>query len=215
MKERVANLEGGIFVTIQEHIGRVISLKVERLTEYGYFLTDGTEDALLHKNEVDRELEIDEEVEVFLYTDSQGRVAATTTTPKVTVGTYSWAAVNDSKPGLGVFLDIGIQKDMLLGEEDLPLHKSVWPDIGDQLFITLRVNKNNRIYVKTATDPIIEEHSIKATRESYNKTVQGFIYRTAKVGSWIFTVEGYKGFIHESQRQVEPRLGEKGRRQNH
>ena len=35
------------------------------------------------------------------------------------------------------------------------------------------------------------------------------IYRTAKAGSWIFTIEGYKGFIHESQRRQEPRIGEK------
>ncbi|WP_428911349.1 CvfB family protein [Niallia sp. Krafla_26] len=196
-------------MAIQEFIGKVVSLNVARQTEFGYFLTDGTEDVLLHKNEVERELEEDESVEVFLYTDSKGRIAATTTIPTVTVGTYNWATVSDTKPGLGVFLDIGIQKDMLLGQEDLPVHKSVWPVEGDRLFITLRVNKNHRIYVKTATDPIIEENSIKASRDSFNKTVHGFIYRTAKVGSWIFTAEGYKGFIHESQREVEPRLGEK------
>jgi len=196
-------------VSIQEHIGQVISLNVARQTEFGYFLTDGNEDVLLHKNEVDRELENDESVEVFLYTDSSGRTAATTTIPKITVGSYDWATVSDVKPGLGVFLDIGIQKDMLLGEEDLPAHKSVWPIVGDMLFITLRVNKNNRIYVKVATDPIVEEHSIDASRSSFNKSVHGYIYRTAKVGSWIFTAEGFKGFIHESQREVEPRLGEK------
>ena len=196
-------------MSIQEHIGGVMSLHVARQTEFGYFLTDGTEDVLLHKNEVNRELEDDEAVDVFLYTDSNGRVAATTTIPKVLVGTYDWATVCDVKAGLGVFLDIGIQKDMLLGEEDLPVHKSVWPIVGDRLFITLRVNNNNRIYVRVATDPIIEEHSIEASRESFNETVHGYIYRTAKVGSWIYTAEGFKGFIHESQREVEPRLGQK------
>ena len=75
----------------------------------------GQRDVLLHKNEVNRELEDDEAVDVFLYTDSMGRIAATTTIPKVTVGAYDWATVYDVKPGLGVFLDIGIQKDMLLG----------------------------------------------------------------------------------------------------
>ena len=202
-------MKEGITVSIQEHIGGVMSLHVARQTEFGYFLTDGTEDVLLHKNEVNRELEDDEAVDVFLYTDSNGRVAATTTIPKVLVGTYDWATVCDVKAGLGVFLDIGIQKDMLLGEEDLPVHKSVWPIVGDRLFITLRVNNNNRIYVKVATDPIIEEHSIGASRESFNETVDGYIYRTAKVGSWIYTEEGFKGFIHESQREVEPRLGQK------
>lgn len=196
-------------MSIQAHIGQVMSLKVARQTEFGYFLTDGKEDVLLHKNEVSHELENDDSVEVFLYTDSKGRIAATTTIPKITVGTYDWATVSDVKRGLGVFLDIGINKDMLLGEEDLPTHKSVWPSVGDMLFITLRVNKNNRIYVKIATDPVIEEHSTKASRTIFNQTVHGYIYRTAKVGSWIFTAEGYKGFIHESQRTVEPRLGER------
>ena len=50
---------------------------------------------------------------------------------------------------------------------------------------------------------------IKLTRDDFNKSVQGHIYRTAKVGSWIFTDDGYKGFIHESQRIAEPRLGQK------
>ena len=50
------------------------------------------------------------------------------------------------------------------------------------LFITLRVNKNNRIYVKLATDPIIEETFNKATSDDFNKRVHGYIYRTAKVG---------------------------------
>ncbi|WP_338449080.1 S1-like domain-containing RNA-binding protein [Niallia oryzisoli] len=194
---------------INESIGRVIQLEVARKTDFGYFLTDGTEDVLLHKNETQQDLELETSVEVFLYTDSQGRIAATTTIPKITVGEYDWAEVSDVKSGIGVFLDIGINKDMLLGEEDLPAHKSVWPQVGDLLYITLRVNRNNRIYVKLATDPIIDEKSVKATRADFNKSIHGFIYRTAKVGSWIFTAEGFKGFIHESQRQVEPRLGEK------
>lgn len=200
-------------MSLHDYIGRVVELEVARQADFGYFLTDGTEteeeDVLLHKNEAGRDLELDEKVEVFLYTDSKGRITATTTIPKITVGEYDWATVSDIKPGLGVFLNIGIQKDMLLGEEDLPAHESIWPEIGDLLFITLRVNKNNRIYVRLATDPIIEENSIKATRADFNKSIHGYIYRTAKVGSWIFTAEGFKGFIHESQRNVEPRLGEK------
>lgn len=196
-------------MSLQEFIGQVVSLEVVRQADFGYFLTDGTEDVLLHKNETDQELEVNDKAEVFLYTDSRGRITATTTIPKITTGTYDWAEVSDVKPGLGIFVNIGIQKDMLLGEEDLPSHSSVWPEKGDLLFITLRVNKNNRLYVKLATDPIIEKYAQKAPREAFNKNIHGYVYRTAKVGSWIFTAEGYKGFIHESQRRKEPRLGQK------
>lgn len=196
-------------MSLQEFIGKTVSLEVAREADFGYFLTDGTEDVLLHKNETDKELAVNEKVEVFLYTDSRGRIVATTMIPKITVGVYDWAVVSDVNPGLGVFVNIGIQKEMLLGEEDLPAHTSVWPKAGDVLFITLRVNKNNRLYVKLATDPVVEAHAQKAERSVFNKSVHGYVYRTAKVGSWIFTAEGYKGFIHESQRRQEPRLGQK------
>ena len=99
-----------------------------------------------------------------------------------------------------MFLDIGIQKDLLLGKEDLPAHKSVWPEIGDLLYITLRVNRNYLLYARLASDQVIQSISTKATRKDFNKNIQGHIYRTAKVGSWIYTIEGFKGFIHESQR---------------
>ncbi|WP_449623200.1 CvfB family protein [Robertmurraya sp. Marseille-Q9965] len=196
-------------MALNDFIGQILTLTVARYAQYGYFLTNGEEDILLHENDTELELREGDEVEVFLYADNHGRATATTTIPEVRVGTYGWAKVSDTKEGLGVFLDIGINKEMLLGEEDLPTKQSVWPTVGDLLYITLRVNRNNRIYVKLATDPIIDEKRVKATREDFNKNIQGHIYRTAKVGSWIFTAEGYKGFIHESQRVVEPRLGEK------
>lgn len=194
---------------LEENIGHVLELSVARENEYGYFLTDGSEDVLLHKNESSHQYSTDETVKVFLYSDSKGRIAATDTIPLVTVGNYEWVKVTDVKQGIGIFLDIGIQKDLLLGEEDLPAHKGVWPAIGDLLYVTMRVNRNQRLYAKLATDPIIEEIAVKAARQDFNKNVHGYIYRTAKVGSWVFTAEGYKGFIHESQRETEPRLGQK------
>ena len=61
-------------MSLHEYIGQVVSLEVVRQTEFGYFLTEGTEEeeaVLLHKNETDKELEIEEKVDVFLYTDSR------------------------------------------------------------------------------------------------------------------------------------------------
>jgi uncharacterized protein len=196
-------------MSLTELIGQTVTLTVARKAEFGYFLTDGNEDVLLHINEADREYEEDEEVEVFLYVDSEGRTSASTTIPEIAIGKYAWLKVVDSNPNVGVFLDIGLKKDLLLGIDDLPVHKSVWPKEGDLVYVTLRVNNNYLLYAKLATDPIIESISTKATRAHFNKNIQGHIYRTAKVGSWIYTIEGFKGFIHESQRQKEPRLGQK------
>ena len=97
----------------------------------------------------------------------------------------------------------------MLGADDLPAHQSVWPKVGDMVYITLRVNRSNLLYARLASDQVIQSISTNAERKDFNKNVQGYIYRTAKVGSWVYTIEGFKGFIHESQRQVEPRLGQK------
>ncbi|WP_210364613.1 S1-like domain-containing RNA-binding protein [Bacillus sp. REN3] len=196
-------------MSLQDYTGQVLKMTVARIADYGYFLTDGEEDVLLHSNDTARTFKEGDTVEVFLFVDSQGRLAATTTIPKVTVGKYDWVPVVEVKEGLGAFLDIGINKDILLGKDDLPVVKAVWPQKGDLLYITLRVNRNNMIYARMAADPVIQEISVKATRQDFNKNVHGYIYRTARVGSWIITTEGFKGFIHESQRRTEPRIGEK------
>lgn len=191
------------------NIGQVETLTVARKTEFGYFLTDGKEDVLLHKNETDKEWREGEQVTVFLYTDSMGRIAATTTIPSITLERYDWAKVSSAKEEMGVFINIGIQKEILLGKEDLPRKKEVWPKEGDLLYIKLRVSRNNRIYAKLANDDVFDQIKIRASQKDFNKNVEGYIYRTAKIGSWIYTNEGYKGFIHESERKDEPRLGQK------
>ncbi|HLO12628.1 CvfB family protein [Neobacillus drentensis] len=196
-------------MSINELIGQTTTLTVARKATFGYFLTDGNEDVLLHINQAKQELEEGDEVEVFLYVDSEGRVSASTTIPDIAVGRYGWVKVTDTNPRIGVFLNIGLPKDLLLGIDDLPVHKSVWPTVGDLVYITVKQSSNNLLYAKLASDQVIESISVKATRENFNKNVQGHIYRTAKVGSWIYTLEGFKGFIHESQRPQEPRLGEK------
>ncbi|MEH7546469.1 MULTISPECIES: CvfB family protein [Bacillaceae] len=196
-------------MSLTELIGQTATLNVARITDFGYFLSDGNEDVLLHKNQAQQELAEGDEVEVFLFTDSQGRISASMTIPELAVGTYAWVKVTDTNPKIGVFLNIGLPKDILLGADDLPAHQSVWPKVGDMVYITLRVNRSNLLYARLASDQVIQSISIEATRKDFNKNIQGHIYRTAKVGSWVYTIEGFKGFIHESQRMVEPRLGQK------
>ena len=196
-------------MSLKELVGQVTTLTVARKSDFGYFLTDGNEDVLLHINETQQEFQEGEEVKVFLYHDSHGRTSATSTIPAISVGQYAWVKVTDVNPAIGVFLNIGTQKDLLLGADDLPAHKSVWPEAGDLVYITMRVNRNYLLYARLASDQVIQSISVKAERKDFNKNVQGHVYRTAKVGSWVYTLEGFKGFIHESQRKQEPRLGEK------
>ncbi|HHY21769.1 MAG TPA: S1 RNA-binding domain-containing protein [Bacilli bacterium] len=188
--------------------GTVVTLEVVREAAFGYFLSNGEEDVLLHKNEIDDSFDPEERQSVFIYQDHQGRLAATKTIPAVQIGTYDWVEVVGVQPRLGVFVDIGIQKDMLLSKDDLPELMSLWPQKGDKLYCTLKLDKKGRLFAHLATEEVIREIAVKATREDFNKDVTGRVYRLLMVGTLILTEEGYIGFIHESQRQEEPRLGE-------
>ncbi|HZG71429.1 MAG TPA: S1-like domain-containing RNA-binding protein [Chondromyces sp.] len=189
--------------------GTVVTLEVKNESPFGYFLTDGNEDVLLHQNEIKEEFNPEEPVEVFLFQDHQGRTAATMTIPSVQIGKYDWVKVVEVKEGLGVFVDIGLRKDMLVSEDDLPLLASVWPEKGDSLYCTLKLDKRDRLYAKPATEDVMEGLFTKAAREDFNKNITGIVYRATKAGTFIITAEGYRGFIHDSQRRVEPRLGQK------
>ncbi|MFC0046092.1 S1 RNA-binding domain-containing protein [Metabacillus iocasae] len=183
-------------------------LKVVRQTPIGYMLSGGfEEEILLHQNEVTKELEEGEEVEVFLYMDQRGRSTATMHIPFIEEGTYEWLEVVDVDPKIGVFVYMGINKDLFIGETDLPPLKSLWPKKGDKLYCTMKVTTSGKMYGKIATEEIMKTLKVDAPKTLFNREIEGRIYRVLRVGSSFITEEGYLGFIHESQRKEEPNLG--------
>lgn len=186
--------------------GTVLELTVDRETPLGYMLTDGEETILLHKNEATRELQQDETVEVFLYSDQKSRITATMTIPKGLNG-HEWMEVVEVLQGLGVFINIGIAKDALIPEDDLPVFEDVWPEVGDLLLCRVKTDRRGKLIGKLASQDVMLDRSINAPSDIVNQNVQGTIYRLLKVGSYMITNEGYVGFIHHSERKEEPRLG--------
>ncbi|WP_223700992.1 CvfB family protein [Sutcliffiella deserti] len=187
--------------------GKVLELTVDRETPLGYMLTDGEDTILLHKNEATRDLEVDENVEVFLYSDNKSRITATMTVPKGLDG-HEWMEVVEVLHGLGVFINIGIAKDALIPAEDLPVYEDVWPDVGSLLFCRIKTDRRGKLIGKLASQDVMLDRSVKAPDAILNQNIQGTVYRLLKVGSYMITNEGYVGFIHNSERKEEPKLGE-------
>ncbi|WP_064093247.1 CvfB family protein [Rossellomorea aquimaris] len=189
--------------------GTVVDLFVDHEVPYGFFLTDETEDrVLLHHSEITEEIFEGDTVKVFLYHDKEVRLTATMRIPKVQVGTYGWAEVVDKREDLGVFVNIGLPKDILVSADDLPKFLELWPNPGDQLFLTLNRDKQDRLYGRLATENIIEQVSRRAPSEMIKAQVQGRVYRLLRVGTFFLSEQGYRCFVHENERKEEPRLGE-------
>ncbi|WP_208585595.1 CvfB family protein [Gracilibacillus suaedae] len=190
---------------MNKQIGTIQTLEVLRKIDTGYVLED---DILLHHNETDSEREAGQPVDVFLYLDKKGQTVATTQLPTVQIDTYDWAEVVAVLTHLGVFVDIGTSKEILVSKDDLPLFEDVWPIVGDKLYVTLGKDRKGRLLAIPATEGVLERKFEFAPDGLLNKTISGRIYRTDREGAVCITEEGYRGFIHHTERKEEPRLGE-------
>lgn len=188
--------------------GMIEYLTVERVIDTGYVLKDGNQEVLLHKNEAKQELQKGQEAEVFLYEDKKGQLVASMTIPEVTMASYDWAQVVDVVVKLGVFVHIGLPKDILVSKDDLPLLQEVWPNRGDRLFVKLDHDRRGKLVARPVTEDIIDKERDQAPKDLLNQTKSGHIYRASKIGSFLITEEGFRGFIHQNERKQEPRLGQ-------
>jgi predicted RNA-binding protein (virulence factor B family) len=95
-------------------IGKYNTLKILKELDFGVYL-DGAElgEILLPKRYVPKESKTGDEVEVFLYFDSEDRIIATTEKPHATVGEFALLRVK-SVDKYGAFLEWGLMKDLLV-----------------------------------------------------------------------------------------------------
>lgn len=189
-------------------IGTIQTMEVLRKIDTGYVLRKDMSEFLLHHNETEHELEENQEVDVFLYMDKKGQTIATTKLPTIQRDIYGWAEVVEVLKNLGAFVDISTTKEILVSTDDLPIYEDVWPAVGDKLYVTLGSDRKGRLLAIPASESIMDLEWMEAPVEALNQTISGRVYRTDREGSVILTEENYRGFIHYTERKMEPRLGE-------
>ena len=95
-------------------IGKLNTLKILRSTSVGVYLDGGVlGDILLPKRYVPDNAEVDDEINVFIYLDSEDRLIATTETPLAMVGDFAYLKVI-TLSRFGAFMDWGLMKDLLV-----------------------------------------------------------------------------------------------------
>lgn len=148
-------------------------------------------------------------VQGFLYENQHHQYCMTTKIPQATVGRYGFGTVSEVRGDLGVFVNIGLpDKDIVVSLDDLPELKSLWPQIGDRLLIRIIVDHKNRLWGKLADSTIYQQLARPVTPQLQNQNVQATVYRLKLNGTYVLTNDYHLGFIHPSEREREPRLGE-------
>lgn len=95
-------------------IGKYNTLKVVKLVDFGAYLDGGNNvEILLPARYISTPLNEGDTIEVFIYTDSEDRLIATTLHPLAQVGEFAFLTVKQTT-GIGAFLEWGLAKDLLV-----------------------------------------------------------------------------------------------------
>lgn len=197
--------------TMNNELGTVITAMVTDQNEKSYFVQKNGITYGLDKKEVESELSIGGMIKGFVYENMNKQLKITTQIPKVRIGHYGWGVVTDVRRDLGVFVDIGLEdKDIVVSLDNMPELKSLWPKKGDRLMISLRIDLKDRIWGELADEDIFRSISrIPSQQDDWkNQNTTATVYRLKMVGTFVLTDDFHIGFIHPTERDAEPRLGE-------
>jgi predicted RNA-binding protein (virulence factor B family) len=127
--------------------------------------------------------------------------------PKIGFKTPGFCKVVAVNRRLGVFLDIGIAKDLLLSRDDLPYKKDQWPDVGDEIFVRLRASRNQltaKIIPRFDMQKFLKPETELIEGEKYEALVEFF----AEEGIVLTTREGHNIFVYFKHLRKNYRLGQ-------
>lgn len=132
-------------------IGKRNLLTIVRSAAPGLYLDGGTHgEILLPGRYIPTGATVGGKIEVFVYRDSEDRLVATTQKPLVEVGGFACLQVAGVNPRIGVFLNWGLEKDLLLPIREMngPLNPGDWEVVQvvldkqtDRLIASARVNR--------------------------------------------------------------------------
>ncbi len=191
-------------------LGKVNSLYFLKNTIFGVFLKDADSDqeVLLPNKYVPKDLGPGDSIDVFLYTDSEDRIVATTLTPKIFLHGVAVLEVKDVTR-FGSFLDWGLEKDLFLpfAEQDGRIQEGdkvtvclCLDERTDRLFASAKIKKfsNREITVKEGdeVDLLIGGESDLGYQVTINNTYIGLVFFN-KIFRPLRKGDNVKGFIEK------------------
>ncbi len=198
---------------INSVLGKVVDAVMIDENDHDYFVQPARNGQTyrLSKNESPQVLHIGGSVRGFVYENENHQLQMTCQhIPTVQVDHYDFGTVVGVRRDLGVFVDIGLpNKDIVVSLDDLPSLKHLWPQKGDRLMMALKVDDKNRIWGQLADESVFEAIANRPNPRMKNKDVKATVYRLKMAGTFVITDDYCLGFIHPSERDQEPRLGQR------
>lgn len=181
-------------------IGKYNRLKVIKKVDFGLYLDGGEgEEILLPKRFVPEGTQEGDEIEVFLYHDSENRIIATTQKPKAIAGEIVMLEAV-STTGQGAFLDWGLMKDLFvpLSQQEERMQE------GNSYLVKLYIDQQTgRI---AATQRIARHLSNEELTVQEKDQVDLVVYQKTDIGYKVIINNLHTGVLHYNEvfRELEP-----------
>ncbi len=180
---------------INEHIflGRMNRLRIDRDTEPGLYLICEDEEVVLLPNAyVTDDMEVGDEIDVFIYTDSEDRLVATTLTPKGMVDEYVALKVVDTMK-YGAFMDWGLPKDLLVPQK---YQKTIYHKGQTKVIRIVEDLDTDRLY---GTEKFSEFLSKDTKLLKKNQEVNLMVFHKTPLGYKVLIANNYEGMIFDNE----------------
>jgi len=188
-------------------IGRFNNLAVVKEVDFGFYLDsedDKWGEILLPYDQAPKGCALYDNLDVFIYFDSEDRIIATTTRPHVMVGQFNLLRVA-SMEKVGAFMDWGLPKDLLVpfGEQKMRLQANrsyivrVFIDEGTGRIVgSTRINK--------FIDQVPADYEV-------GQMVELLIARETELGYMAIINDAHWGFLYHNEIFKDVRIGKKVR----
>jgi predicted RNA-binding protein (virulence factor B family) len=139
------------------NIGKINKLDVVKQQGADVYLSDGSsgKKVLLADRKLPANCQVGDTLDVFVYVDSEGHLAATTKKPLAEVGDIAWLKVV-SLNYVGAFLDWGLPKDLLVPFSE-QYHEM---EVGRSYLVKVFLDEQSRIAATTKIDKLLSDESV-------------------------------------------------------
>ncbi|MCC7525901.1 MAG: RNA-binding protein [Chitinophagaceae bacterium] len=179
--------------------GEYNTLKVLRIVAIGAYLDDGAEGILLPKRYLPAGTKTGDELEVFIYHDSENRLIATTQQPLGAAGDIVMMEVVAVTPQ-GAFMDWGLQKDIFVPKSKQRSRMYV----GERYLVKIYVDEQTGRVAASEKfdDSLSNEHLTVKEMERVNLVV----YRPTDIGYLVIINNKHTGVLHYNEvfRELQP-----------
>ena len=174
-------------------IGRMNSLRAFRQAKQGWYLRNPEgQEVLLPNKYVPEGFKEDDELEVFIFNDSEDRITATTATPKIQLNDFAYLQVKEVNK-FGAFLDWGLEKDLLV-----PFSEQQKKMLKDEQYLVYMYldARTERLVASSKLDQFLEKENIEL---EVGQEVDLIIGEFSELGAKVIINKQYSGLIFQNE----------------